>query len=155
MKNEAEFNGIVSKSLNISGYGFKIPDTVSSITFKHADLPFDGFGFFIDNNGKGYPVYWESKFLKEPSSFNFNRLEDHQIESLMKFKKAIPDCLSLFLICVDFGRGDKRVFYFKDLDEINKRKIEKKNIFKKEFLELKNYVKIKKGVFDFNEIIEN
>lgn len=155
MRNEAEFNSVVSRSLSVSGYGFKIADTFASSSLSRSSSPFDGFGYFFDKNNKGYPVYWESKFLKEPSSFNFNRLEEHQINNLINFKKAVPDSLSLFLICVDFGRGDKRVFYFKDLDEIYKRKQEKKNILKKEFLELKNYVIIKKGIIDFNEIIND
>lgn len=155
MKNEAEFNSVVSRSLNVSGYGFKIADTFANASYSRSPAPFDGFGVFIDKEGKGYPVYWESKYMKSPSSFNFNRLEDHQIESLLKFKQSIPNCLALFLICIDFGRGDKRVFYFKDLDDIYKRKQEKRNILKKEFIELKNYVTIKKGVIDFNEILDD
>lgn len=147
MKNEAEFNTIVTKSLD---WGFKIPDTGNSVMYAPKNrLPFDGFGAV---NGK--PVYFESKYLSTVRAFNFNRLEDHQIENLLKLKELMPDALVLFLICVDFGRGDKRVFFFRDMDYVNQRKMAKDSITKKEFLARRNYVKIKKGLMDFNELME-
>ena len=68
----------------------------------------------------------------------------------------LDDCLSIFAIGVDYGRGDKRVFVWKnsDLYHIKERKELKNNIYKKEFDTLKNYVKIKKGLVNFDEILE-
>lgn len=146
---EKEFNTIVSKSLNLKGYGFKIPDTFVSGTYNRSKSPCDGIGFY---NHKF--VCWESKYLNEPKSFPFDRLEDHQIKALIDFYENI-DCYSLFLIGVNFGRGDNRVFYWMngDLYKINERKNNKDNIYKKEFLSLDNYIKIKRGVIDFDEIL--
>lgn len=111
--------------------------------------PFDGFGIF-----NGVPVYWESKNLKKPQSFNFKRLEDHQIFNLLEIKNRLKDeNHTWLLICVDFGRADKRVFLFRDMEYINKRKTEKDSILKKEFESRRNYVKIKKQLIDFNELL--
>lgn len=150
MKNEAEFNTIVTRSLT---FGHKIGDQSSSLTGFHSKNPFDGFGIAETDLGN-FPVYFESKYLKEPSAFNWNRLEDHQVSSLQKCKRLLPDCLAVFLICVDFGHADKRVFVFKDIDYIFNRKLEKRSITKKEFLSRKNFVRIKKNKLDFNEIVK-
>ena len=150
MKNEAAFNTIVTHSLT---FGHKISDQGSTITGFHGKNPFDGFGITSTDLGN-FPVYFESKFLKEPSAFNWNRLEDHQVEALLTCKKLLPNCLALFLICVDFGRSDKRVFVFRDIDYINNRKQLKQSITKKEFLNRKNFVRIKQSKIDFNEIVK-
>lgn len=146
---ENDLNSIISRSLNKKGCGFKIPDTFASGSFNHPKLLYDGIGFY---NHKF--VCWESKYLNEPKSFPFTRLEDHQIKALLDFYEN-TDCYSLFLIGVNFGRGDNRVFYWMndDLYKINERKNNKDNIYKKEFLSLDNYIKIKKGVIDFDEIL--
>lgn len=149
---ESDFNGILTKSLNESGwFGFKIGDQRSSLTQFHSKNPYDLFGYY-----KGKFVCCESKWLKKPSAFNFTRLEDHQIENLIKAYEMLDDCLSIFAIGVDYGRGDKRVFVWKnsDLYHIKERKELKNNIHKKEFDILKNYVKIKKGLVNFDEILE-
>ena len=70
MKNEAEFNTIVTHSLT---FGHKIGDQGSTITGFHGKNPFDGFGIASTDLGN-YPVYFESKFLKEPSAFNWSRI---------------------------------------------------------------------------------
>lgn len=149
---EKEFNTIVSKSLNtLGGFGYKIPDTFAAGSLKRSEAPYDGYGFF--NN---HFVCWESKYLNSPSAFNFTNLQDHQIENLIKFYENIPNaCYSLFLIGVNFGRGDVRVFYWMndDLYNIKERKLNKENIHKKEFLSLSNYINIKKGLINFNEIL--
>lgn len=143
MKNEAELNRVIVRSLNENGFGFKIPDTVSYVSKRHGDLPFDIFGICNQR-----PVYIESKFLKEPKAFNFDRLEDHQLKSLIKCKRSCPYARCYLLIGVVFGRGDIRVFYFEDLDYIYLRKTSKMSITKKEFLSLSNYVQVKKGMID-------
>ena len=142
---EKDFNTIVSHSLD---FGYKIADTFSSVGTR-SKAPFDGFGI---HDGKF--IVWESKWLKEPKSFRFDRLEDHQIENLLRFSK-IDNCVPLFLIGVDFGRGDKRVFYWKDMEYIDSRKRSFQSIFKKEFVELTNFTRIKKGKIDFTYILEN
>lgn len=154
---ENAFNTLVTRSLNIpGGYGYKIPDTFSSIGTRSI-APFDGFGVYTSKEGKSYPVYFESKSLSEPKAFPLTRLEDHQISSLLKFYNALGDnALVLFLICVDFGRADKRVFVWKnkDLLEINERKKLKKNILKREFESLNNYINIEHNKIDFEKILE-
>lgn len=141
MLKEYELNSIIKKSLD---WAHKISDAGQ---IEHGKSPFDGFGRY-----KVQPVYWESKFLPEVKSFNFNRLEDHQLESLKETSK-IKDSLSLFLIGVVFGRNDIRVFIFRDLNYIENRKKEKRNILKKEFLERTNFIKIKKGMIDIEELL--
>lgn len=141
MLRESELNTIIRKSLD---WGHKISDAGQ---IEHGKSPFDGFGRYKDQ-----AVYWEAKFLPEVRSFNFSRLEDHQLEGLKEVSK-IKNSLSLFLIGVNFGRSDIRVFIFRDLDYIEKRKKEKDSIFKKEFLERKNYVTIKKNILNIEELI--
>ena len=114
---ERDFNTIVSRSLNnLGGYGFKISDSGQYFNGKvsRSKNPFDGFGRF--NN---HFVCWESKYLNSPSSFNFNNLQDHQMENLIGFYEGIPEaCYSLFLIGVNFGRNDIRVFYWISICEL-------------------------------------
>ena len=148
---ESDFNSLVVKSLNNQGgFGYKIPDTFSVYSKQRNKAPYDIFGYY-----KGRFVCCESKWLQKPQSFPFTRLEDHQIENLLKAHEMVENSLSLFLIGVDFGRNDKRVFVWKntDLYNIDKRKKEKDNIYKKEFESLQNYVKIEKGQVDFEKII--
>ena len=54
-----------------------------------------------------------------------------------------------------FGRGDKRVFYWTDMDYIDQRKRTSKSILKKEFMTMTNFVRIKKNLIDFSSILEN
>ena len=142
---ESDFNTIVSHSLD---FGYKIADTFSSKGTR-SKSPFDGFG--IHDN---HVIVWESKWLKSPKAFPFRRLEDHQIENLLRFSK-VENCVAFFLIGVDFGRGDKRVFYWTDMDYIDQRKRTSKSILKKEFMTMTNFVRIKKNLIDFSSILEN
>lgn len=138
--NEQEFNTIVGNSLQ---WRHKIADGG-----RHGLLPFDGMGIFENK-----PLYWESKFLRKPEAFNFSRLEDHQIENLHKVQELLGGDPAWFLIGVDFGRSDKRVFLFRDMEYIRKRKEDKDSILKKEFEKRRNYVTIKKQLIDFKELI--
>ena len=147
MKNEAEFNRVVCRSINKEGFARKIADTVSYTSKRHSDLPFDIFGIY-----GGHPVYIESKFLKEPKAFNLSRLENHQLDALLKCRKLCPDARCYLLIGVVFGRGDIRVFYFDDLDEIKRRKDSHQSILKKEFLSNDRFVSVKKGLIDLSFI---
>lgn len=148
---ESEFNSIVTKSLNKQGgFGFKIPDERSTITGFHSKNPYDIYGIY-----KNHFVAWESKWMNKPQAFNFDRLEEHQIDNLIKSFELLDCCLSVFAIGIDFGRNDKRVFIWKnkDLYNIKERKENKNNIYKKEFEERKNYIKISKGLINFDDIL--
>lgn len=149
---ESDFNSIVTKSLNSQGgFGFKIPDERSTLTGFHSKNPYDIFGIF-----DGHFIAWESKYLQKPESFNFKELKDHQIDNLIKAFELCPTAVSIFAIGVNFGRADVRCYFWKneDLYTIKDRKNKRKNIFKKEFESLDNYIKIKKGQLDIKEILE-
>ena len=147
MRNERDLNGLITRSINKKGFAHKISDSVSLKSSQSNKLPFDIFGIY---NGK--PVYIESKFLKEPKAFNFSRLEEHQIKSLIKCKKLCPDASCLLLIGVVFGRGDIRVFYFDDPEYLYDRKLHRQSILKKEFESMTNYVSVKKDLIDLSFI---
>lgn len=149
---ESDFNSIVTKSFNSQGgYGFKIPDERSTITGFHSKNPYDVYGLY---GGKFWA--WESKWMNKPQSFNFNRLEEHQIDNLIKAYELMKgNGISVFAIGIDYGRADKRVFIWKneDLYKIKERKNQGKNILKKEFDSLENYVRISKNLVNLDEII--
>lgn len=155
MKNEAEFNGIVTKSLNMRGWGYKIADQVSLTTGMTSPKPFDAIGIYKSEDGEAYPVYLESKFMKKPGAFNFNKLEDQQIAHLLKCQRLLGNkAIVLFLICVDCGRADKRVYYFKNMEYVNKRKEDKRSFLQKEMLKANNYTVIKNGLINFEDILK-
>ena len=139
--NEAKINTMIRKSLF---WGFKIPDG------SMGKLPFDIFGVY-----QGKAIYIETKYLPSPKSFNFHRLEDHQIKALLDIEKLNTEgaFVSLFLVAVNYGRAKIRVYYYKDMAEIDERKRNKKNILKKEFDSSSNYVVISKGLIDFSAIL--
>lgn len=148
---ESDFNGIITKSLNSQGgFGFKIPDERSTITGYHSKNPYDIFGLF-----EGHFIAWESKYLQKPQAFNFNKLEVHQIDNLIKAFELCPTAISVFAIGVNFGRADVRCYFWKneELYEIKRRKLNKENIFKKEFESLDNFIKVKKGQLNMKEIL--
>lgn len=148
---ESKFNSIVTSSINSQGgFAFKIPDERSTVTGFHSKNPYDIYGIY-----KGLFVCWESKSLSEPSAFNLNRLEQHQLDNLISNYEMLPNCLAVLAICVDFGRGDKRVFVFKDRDlyTIRERKASRRNILKKEFEARRNYVPISKGAVDMEAVL--
>lgn len=144
---ENQLNGIVSSSLN---WAWKIPDG----QHLKGTNPFDGLGIFKSATGSAMPVYWESKNLKKPQSFNFKDLQPHQISNLEAVQKHLGNsALTLFLVCVDYGRMQKRVYVFRDMTYISARKLDARNILKKEFDKRRNYVLIKKQHIDFEEIL--
>ncbi len=149
---ESEFNSIITRSfMDQGGYAFKIPDTFSMSTGYHSKNPYDIFGIY-----RGMFVAWESKYLQSPGSFNFKKLQDHQIENLiLSYEMMTPNVLSVFAVGVDYGRGDKRVFIWKNesLYDIRDRRISGRSILKKEFDSLSNYVKIRKNKIDIEEIL--
>ena len=138
--NEAKLNTIIGHSMQ---WHFKPKDNTGQL------LCFDGFAIM-----DGKPMYWEAKNLTKPGAFNFSRLEDHQIANLLFIQSTlkVPN-YCLILIGVDFGRADKRVYVFKDMAYIDKRKKEKKSILKKEFAKRKNYVLVRNGLINVEEMI--
>lgn len=150
---ESDFNTIVTKSFNSQGgHGFKIPDERSTITGFHSKNPYDVYGLY-----KGKFWAWESKWMNKVQSFNFNRLEEHQINNLIKDYEIMGDnSLCIFAIGIDFGRADKRIFVWgnSELYNIRERKFAKKNILGKEFQNLDNYVRISKGEIPLDEVIK-
>lgn len=149
---ESDFNSIVTSSLNSQGgFGFKIPDERSTLTGFHSKNPYDIFGIF-----DGHFIAWESKYLQKPKSFNFKDLQEHQIDNLIKAFELCPNAVSIFAIGVNFGRADIRCYFWKneELYTIRDRKNNKRNILKKEFESLDNYIRIKKKQLDIKEILE-
>ena len=106
---------------------------------------------YVSESGKGYPVYWESKSLNEPKAFPMTRLEDHQINYLIKLYNALgEDALCLFLICVDFGRADKRVFVWKNKDLLYIGKNRYDSAFWTAYPDLSNYNQALACIFYFD-----
>lgn len=148
---ESDFNSIIVKSLNTQGgYGYKIPDTFSIYSQQRNKAPYDIFGYY-----KGKFICCESKWLPQPKAFPLTRLEEHQIENLIKAYENIENSIALFIIGVDFGKSDKRCYIWKNesLYYIRERKENKKNILKKEFEQLNNCIPIYKGLINFENII--
>lgn len=145
MSNEATFNHDIGKSLD---WYYKISDDGSSAGIG-GKRPFDGFGIL-----NGQAVYWESKYLKSCEAFNFANLKQHQIDNLVRIQKLMPDAICLFIVGVHMGERDVRAFIFTDMLDLKVRKEEKRSIFKKEFEELKNYVRKSKGKYDLTSFLE-
>ena len=144
---ENQLNAIVGDSCN---WHFK-PEDGRRLK---SPICFDGFGVYKAAAGDSIPVYWESKNLKKPQSFSFKDLQIHQITNLEAVQRLMgAKALVLFLVCVDYGRMQKRVYVFKDMKYISTRKAEQRNILKREFDKRRNYVLIKKQQIDFEEIL--
>ena len=144
--NEAKINTIIKNSMD---WAFKIPDNPTNAFIANA---FDGFGLY-----KGKAIYWEAKYLAKPMSFNFNKLANHQIDNLLKIYNlslSQDNIIPLILIAVNFGRADVRIFYYKDMQEIYNRKLNKQSILKKEFENAKNFIKIKKSLINLEEVLK-
>jgi hypothetical protein len=80
-------------------------------------------------------LFRQAKIFPKTIAFNFTRLEDHQIEALSTLKRLGGDGVitAFIIICIDYGRVDKRVILYTDMKEIAKRKELQLNIKKKEF----------------------
>lgn len=140
MKNEAELNRIVKDSLS---FGFKIPDPTGTFAATIKRIC-DGVGVHKDGN----IVFWESKFSRTFSSFDLSRIEQHQIDSLIKIKELSPKTHCWFIYGVKVKRGDNRVFIFDDPHEILLRRVEKRNYKKKE-LEQLSFFKVMNGIISY------
>jgi penicillin-binding protein-related factor A (putative recombinase) len=137
---EIDVNRIIGNSCD---WRYKIPDA------GHGLKPFDGIALF-----KGNAIYWEAKLLKEVKAFNFTRLEDHQIANLQQVAaQNTPNILPLFLVVVAFGRLDKRLYIFRDMQYIGERKLQKRSILKGEWEHRRNYVPVVKSLISFEELL--
>lgn len=119
------------------GWCYKIPDNGFD------QKPYDCYGF---HDGMTYVM--ELKHLNKPQAFNFSRLEQHQIDNLLKTYEIMGDNVrACFIVGVEYSRLDKRAYVFcnEQLREIARRKKEKKNILKKEFDSLP-FLKIKNRI---------
>lgn len=148
---EKELNGIIRKSFAEQGdFAFKIQDSGQYFdgVVSHQKNPYDGFAYY-----KGKFVAWESKFLSKPMALNLQRLEDHQLDALQKTRKYLDSSIALFLVGIKWSTRETRVYFFTDLDEIERRRVHKENILKKEWNLFTNYVKVSKGQIDLSKII--
>lgn len=117
--NEKDLNRIIVRSfnsLNEISIAHKISDEAMQYT-STAKKPFDYFGAC-----GSYLIYGESKFQRGYQSFNFNRLQDHQIKALLRFRKAASaiDNSKIFSV-VSLGIWESRKYfhvYFFDIDLI-------------------------------------
>lgn len=155
---EKDLNRIIVSSLNLNGYGHKISDDAGSFV-STSKKPFDYIGA-----GKDFVVFGESKLIKGGyKSFNFNLLQDHQIEALSAFRKVastIDDKKVLSVVSIGYWMPRKFfhvVFY--DIDFILRLREKGKNsITKKDLDSLTNQhscgiFKIEKEkIFDIGEL---
>lgn len=149
---EKDINGIIRKSFSEQGdYSFKIPDSGSYIDgfVTHGKSPFDGFAFY-----KGRFIAFESKYLSSPSAFNLQRIEDHQIDALKKTKQCLDNGIALITLGVKWSPRETRIYAFSNIEEIEERRNNKNNILKKELEKLDNYVIVKKGIINIEELFK-
>ena len=133
---EKDLNSIINRSFSQYGFSHKIADGIGGISVQN---PFDGFSVMHN-----LPWYWESKLLKGYKAFNFKKIEDHQIENLLKIKNGLGNnCCSLIILGVFEPRQYFDIFFF-DISYIVKLMNKKKSILKKELLELKKSDNYKK-----------
>ena len=135
---EKDFQSIVTHTFNSQdGWCYKIPDSGWDLK------PYDCYGF---HNGMTYVM--ELKWMSKPQAFNFSRLEQHQIDNLIRTYEIMGDnARCMFIVGIDYGRTDKRAYVFcnEQLYEIARRKKEKRNLLKKDFNELP-FLKIKSRI---------
>jgi hypothetical protein len=144
MRNEAQYCTSIVKSLNAAGdLGWKIPDP-------HGDFVSSLRVFDIMGRKDNKPLYIEAKFNKDPSAFNFKRIEPHQSYYLDEFAK-IPDAVCYVALGVQWKRGETRsyIFEWRDISQLYHKGF---SIHKKE-LEKLPFNLIKKEVFSFDNII--
>lgn len=137
---ESDYCTIFKNSLAaINEVCFKIPDPSSSFS-STIQRPFDMIGSW-----KTQPLYVEVKYMKGLHSFSLQDIKDHQIFNLLDYKQRIPTAECWIVLGCHVSRGDNRLYIFKDIYEIEKRRIEKLN-YKKAELEQLFYYPVKKGL---------
>jgi len=129
---ESVFCTILKNSFIVQGhYLYKIPDPTGDFVFT-IKRPFDLIGRYNTN-----AIYIEMKYSSSLQSFNLNRIDEHQYESLLEFKK-IQNAICLIGLGVNVSSKDKRIYLW-GVEEVYKRHIEKKNYLKKELEQIPFY----------------
>ena len=151
---ESQLNTIINNSLKQHGFSHKISDGIGGISVQN---PFDGFAVIGKNN-----IYFESKLIKPLKAFNFNIIEEHQIENMSLIKKQNPENVCIYTVGFYEPR---KYFYLLIFDHVLIEKllnIGRKSILKKELTILINrgiYYKIErignKYCICFNDIRDN
>lgn len=139
---EKNFQTYMTHSIKeTGGFLYKIPDCGFD------RKPFDCCGVY-----KGKPIAMELKWLSSPKAFPMSRLEDHQLAGLKEWWQA--GGWAALVIGVDFARGDKRIYVWKneELLGLEQRKKDKRNILKKEFQALP-YILMKNQKINIDELI--
>jgi len=103
--NEKDLNRIIVKSFKKIGFAHKISDDAQNFTAT-GKKPFDYFAI----NPYGV-IYGESKFIKGIYSFNFKRLESHQIESL-KTISALDKIHNNIYTLISLGLWESRKYFY-------------------------------------------
>ena len=142
MKDEAETCTIIKNSIIVQGgWASKIPDP-STLFSQTSQRPFDIFGIW-----EHIPLYMEVKYINKLKSFDLSRIEDHQIQNLLEIKRLLPSAYCCIALGVKVARGDSRVYFFFDIEEVAKRRENKQNYLKKE-LETMVYFSVHKNLID-------
>lgn len=145
MKSEAEFCTVVKNSLI---NGFKIPDATGMFA-SSIQRCFDGIGSIkVDDKLKF--VCWEAKFMKSLGAFSLKVVEPHQDAYLRAYQQC-ENIQTFVILGIDIDRTDKRAYVF-DWNELYPL-YEVGFSFHKKFLDNLPYNPIKKGKFEFNNII--
>lgn len=151
--NEAQVNTIITRTLNNKYWGYKIPDPQGQFAPMAVKRPFDGFGMFPDS-----PFYYETKLIKGGyKALSFSRIEEHQIESLLKIRSLKLDANCVVIACVWEPRKIFELYVLDIILMVHLIDSGKKSILKKEFLELKEKgyaIPIKKKEFDIDLLVE-
>lgn len=105
--NEKDLNRTIVRSLNELGWGYKISDDAQNFTGT-VKKPFDYFGCTDD-----FFIFGESKLVKGLYSFNFNRIQPHQFESLNKVRSSanLLDYINCHAL-VTVGFWESRKFFY-------------------------------------------
>lgn len=153
---EKDLNRVIVSSLKDIGFAHKISDDAQNFTGT-SKKPFDYFAVTED-----FTVYGESKFIKGIYSFNFNRLEEHQIEALTEIatKTEMYDSTVLPVVSIGFWEPHKFLFIiFFHIKTINSLIDAGTNSIKKKELEriIENgkYLEVKKNTVQHIELLSN
>lgn len=155
---EKDLNKLIKRNINLQGgWAEKISDPAGVAVKMASPNPFDGFGYT-----KNFNIVFESKLIKYAySAFNFNAIQPHQLQNLLKISEITefnsPPLLSVITLGVWIPRESFEIFVF-DIKLINRLMTQgKKSILGKELRCLsgnKQGIPIKKEVFDISYLKE-
>jgi penicillin-binding protein-related factor A (putative recombinase) len=126
---EKDLNTIINNSFKELGFSHKIADPIGGTGIQN---PFDGFSVL-----QGKQWYWEAKLLKGYQAFNFNKIENHQLESLRLIEDhSCSHTRCLFIVGIWEAYKYTHIYIF-DFKYIEEKKFDgKKSILKKDFQDL-------------------